>query len=204
MEPTGDLGRVTVAATDKRLAELRTVTQDGIFIHYSAAKRLVENFQWRCVKLDFSRCPVPAPKVSIEAVVPLVSALLSEERARLPSEERHCFFCAEAVALDDEYMAWHHRASGSPPSVLHLVVMAHTCRKPSCKKETNAWVATVRAKPTEHVLQYQCAQCGSVSAPGTKFLACGHCLAVNYCSEECQRKHRAVHRAFCQSVVVGE
>lgn len=197
-------GAVTVAATDQRLAELSTVEiKDGIHVHYCAAKRTVENFQWRSVKLDFGPSPGPGPVVGAELVIPFVASLIANERARLPIEERRCFFCAETVALDDEYFAWHYRSFGwnygAPTS--HLVVVAHFCSRARCEEEKEMWLATVRAKPPGQVIKSLCAQCHAVAEPGTKYLACGGCLTVNYCSVECQRRHRAVHRAFCESVV---
>lgn len=201
-------GAVTVAATDQQLAKLSaSEPKDGVHVYYCTAKRVLENFKWQCVKLDFDPVPDPAPVVGADLVVPLVTSLLASERARLPPEDRRCFFCAETVALDNEYFVWHHRAAGwhhsteelVPPN-LHLVVVAHLCNLARCKEEKEAWTTTVRAKPPAQMLNYWCAQCLSVAEPGTKYLACGHCLAVNYCSKACQRRHWSAHRAFCESV----
>lgn len=199
--PMSALGAIAVAAANARLSSLDTNNNNNnsaeITIHYCTAKRLLENFAWRCVKLAFGNSSSPSPPgppLGIEIVVPLVSALLERERSQLPVDERRCFFCQDTIALADEYQTYLYRAFEAN---VHLVVMAHCCRKPSCQGETQAWLKTVRKKPLGS--HHRCAQCGASDADAdSKFLACGLCLMVNYCSEACQRAHWPSHRHFCK------
>lgn len=189
------LGLLAVEATDAYLSNMpQPANGTEAMIHYCAAKRLVANFSWKCVQLGFS--PVPAPRVGIELVVPTVSVLLEQDRGRGPPDERRCFFCQETVALDDEHIAYQYRASSTN---VHFLVVAHHCTKAPCKGAARAWVQEVRknAPPTTNHL---CAQCGASDALKAKFLACGHCLLVNYCSVACQKKHWSTHRPFCQTL----
>jgi hypothetical protein len=189
------LGALAVAAAQQRLSSCEH--GPDAMIHYCAAKRLAENFHWKRVKLVFDPVPNPAlvPRVGIDMAVPVVSSLLEQERALLPLDERRCFFCLETVALADEHLVYLYRAASADT---HLLVVAHSCRKPSCVEETDAWLAVVRKKPA--TARRRCSQCGATET-ATKFLACGRCRLVNYCSKDCQREHwSSIHRLFCQTV----
>lgn len=177
------------------------------FIHYCVARERAEEAQWTWTKLTRVTDPASPPASTsaaaafegIETVVPYVIGALDAPEARAG---RQCHFCHTALVRDKERYSYLYRAGGHPSRVepkIHFVVVAFHCSAADCLTRGSAWAAAARTKPQG--ASHLCAQCGKTDRElpaAERYLACGHCRLVNYCSPACQRLHWATHKAFCK------
>ncbi len=158
-------------------------TDENTVLFGLAPKQDTLEFPWR--RMVFAPGPVP---LGVELVSTSVICQLAKERALL--SERRCFFCEEPVALDDELHVYLYHPS-------HVVLVAFFC--PACHEEKDAWLRAIHASDKTKATR-RCSQCGATSNT-VRYLACGACHMVNYCSPECQRGHWLFHKIYCKSII---
>jgi len=201
-------GTSAVKAADTLINLLSKQAPDPKFvtIYYCEATASGE-FPWLRIVLSNepplppSPSPDPSFRIGVEVVQSMVSSLL-QAKIRLTRSQHHCLFCQKAIVLDDEYFVYLYRpvsVAGSTNHFAHIMIMAYFCPSTACIIKKAKWLKALRDSDTPESKRH-CSQCGAESGPaGSRFLSCGNCKMVNYCSVECQQEHRGMHKHFCRT-----
>ena len=123
-------------------------------------------------------------------------------------QEKHpCVFCGDTVRLDHPQkrhpIAMFYVPASRPETphgtVGFMLFYIFACGKDECQRKRLLFMERGRSKRKPYGRR-QCAACRQCEALDSeqKYLECGHCRMVHYCSRNCQKKMWRYHKTFCQ------